>query len=124
MNTLGTIPIEPALSGTWPFHGFPSQVQLDISGDGDVRTFALATWAWPLYSGVIEQYREAVSTNAMHLMVYRDGSFVIDHMDEISPDLGNPLQHAVLDAPLGTAIAVAVAAFGLGLIGGLLLLRS
>lgn len=116
---IGAIPIEPAITGTWPFGDvFPPTVQL-----GD-RTFQIATWAWPLYSGVVQQYREAVPTNAMHLLVFRDGSFEIGHLDEANPDRGLVLQHAALDAPLGTAIACALAGFGLGLVGGLLLLRS
>lgn len=115
---LGILPIEPPLTGTWPYDGFPGQVELEGT------TFNLATWAWPLYSGVVAQYREAVPTNAMHLLVYRNGMFEITHIDEINPDLGNPLAHAAVDAPLATTIAMGAIGFGLGLVGGLLLLSS
>jgi hypothetical protein len=111
---LGTIPVEPAITGSWPFQGFPNQVELDGT------LFVLATWAWPFY-GAAAQYREAVDYDAMHLLVYRDGSFEIGHLDEANPDRGHVLEHAVLDAPLGTAIACGAIGFGAGLVGGLLL---
>jgi hypothetical protein len=117
---IGTIPVEPAIYGTWPFGSYPDVVSVNGT------TFRKAVWAWP-YPSVVAQYRQDVATDAMHLMVYRDGSFVIEHMDEISPDPssagpGSPLEHAVVDAPLATAIAAGVVSFGLGLVGGLLLL--
>jgi len=116
---LGKIPVIPAITGTWPLGNlFPHEVQ--IGG----TTFRRATWAWPLYSGVVAQYREAVAENAMHMMIYRNGSFVIDHVDEISPELGDPIQHAIVDAPLATTIMCGLAGFGIGLIGGLLLLEA
>jgi hypothetical protein len=119
---VGILPIEPPITGQWPFHGFPGQVELQLGQlDGTTTLFTLATWAWPLYSGVVAQYREAVPTDAMHLMVYRDGTFEVGHLDEINPDLGSPLQHAVVDAPLGTTIACGAIGLGLGLVGGLLL---
>lgn len=113
---VGTIPVEPVITGTWPFGSYPDVVS--VGG----ATFRRAVWAWPFYSGVVAQYRQDVATNAMHLMVYRDGSFVIEHMDEANPDAGLVLEHAALDAPLATAIAAGVVGFGLGLVGGLLLL--
>lgn len=118
---VGTIPVEPAIYGTWPFGSYPDVVSVNGA------TFRKAVWAWPFYSGVVAQYRQDVATDAMHLMVYRDDSFVVEHMDEISPDPssagpGSPLKHAVVDAPLATAIAAGVVGFGLGLVGGLLLL--
>jgi hypothetical protein len=119
---LGTLPVEPVITGTWPFAGFPPVVQLNGV------TFNAATWAWP-YSGVVSQYRQDVANNAMHLLVYRDGQYVIRHMDEISPDPssggpGRPLEHAVVDAPLATTIVCGLAGLGLGLVAGLLLFRE
>jgi hypothetical protein len=115
---LGTIPVEPHVYGQWPFEGFPEQVVLNG------RTFNLAKWSWPLYSGVQQQYREAVPTNSQHLMIYDDLSYDVQHMDEINPDAGNPLQHAVVDAPGATSAAMAALGFALGLVGGILLLRT
>lgn len=119
---VGILPVEPPITGQWPFQGFPEQVELGVLAVGGPGTiFNLATWAWPLYSGVVAQYREATTTDAMHLMVYRDGTFEIGHLDEVNPDLGSPLQHAVVDAPFGTTIACGALGLGLGLVGGLLL---
>jgi hypothetical protein len=121
---LGKIPVVPVIAGTWPWGDvFPSTVQFS---DGPLtgRTFNTATWAWPLYSGVVAQYREAVAANAMHLMIYRNGMYEVTHVDEISPDLGNPIQHAIVDAPLATTIACGVLGFGVGLVTGLFLFRS
>jgi hypothetical protein len=114
---LGKIPVIPAITGTWPLNFFPHEVQ--IGG----TTFRRATWAWPLYSGVVAQYREATEYDAMHLMIYRNGSFVIDHLDEANP-ADHALEHAILDVPLATTLVCGIAGFGLGLVGGLLLLGS
>jgi hypothetical protein len=116
MIGVGTLPVDPPITGQWPFQGFPSSVQLNGVA------FNRAEWAWPLYSGVVAQYREAIPNDAMHLLVYRDGFFEIGHLDEINPDLGSPLEHAVVDAPLATSIACAVGGFAIGLVAGLLIL--
>lgn len=113
---LGIIPITPPITGSWPFDYFPETVELN-----GTRTFRKITWAWPFYSGVVEQYRETIDYDAMHLKVYRDGSFVIDHVDEANPS-AHPFEHAVLDVPLATTIVCGLAGFGLGLVGGLLLM--
>lgn len=115
---VGTLPVEPPLTGQWPFDGFPASVQLEGV------TFNRALWEWPLYSGVIAQFRQAVPTNAMHLLVYRNGFYEISHVDEINPDLGSPLAHAAVDAPLATTIACAVGGGLLGLVVGLLIWRN
>ncbi len=110
---VGILPVEPALTGQWPYDGFPASVELEGA------TFNLAEWAWPLYSGVIAQYRQDTSTNAMHLLVYRNGQYVVRHMDEINPDLNSPIQHALVDAPLASAIVAGVVGLGAGLLLGL-----
>jgi hypothetical protein len=115
---VGILPVEPALTGTWPYDGFPASVQLEGV------TFNLAQWAWPLYSGVIAQYRQDVPTNAMHLLVYRNGQYVIRHVDEINPDLNSPIAHALVDAPLATAIVAGVMGLGAGLLVGFCVFRS
>ena len=121
---LGVIPVEPNLVGTWPFADFPEVVELTLA-DGTTRTFVQATWAWPLYSGVVPggQYREAVDANAMHLMVYRDGSFTITHLDEANPDRGHVLEHALVDAGLETTLACGALGLALGLVVGLWVLE-
>ena len=115
---LGRIPVEPHVYGQWPFQGFPRQITLG-EPDGSTHTFAIAQWASPFYSGVVQQYRETVPTNAQHLMIFRDGSFLIDHVDEANPDQGLVLQHAVLDVGAPLAAGLAVLGFGAGLVGGL-----
>lgn len=121
MRGVGKIPVVPPLSGVWPFQGFPKRVAFLGT------TFVDAgLWSWPLYSGVTKQYREDVAENAMHMLVYRalpGGAPIweITHVDEINPALGNPLEHAVVDAPLATTIVCGLAGLGLGLVAGLLL---
>jgi len=115
MSGLGKIPVIPAITGTWPLGFFPPEVQ--IAG----TTFRRATWASPFLDAAA-QYREVADYDAMHLIVYRNGSFVIDHLDEANPDQGHVLEHAVLDVPLATTIVCGIAGFGLGLVGGLLLM--
>jgi hypothetical protein len=114
---MGIIPITPPLTGQWPFQGFPEQVSLNGSN------FVRARWAWPLYSGVHAQYRAAVPTNSMHLFVYADGSFLCDHMDEISPEY-DPIGHAVVDAPAATTAVLASLGFAAGLVGGIFFWKS
>lgn len=108
---LGIIPVYPPLYGRWPFgEVFPPVVEL--AG----RTFELATWAWP-FTRAVQQYREAVDYDSMHLFVYDDGSFEVWHKDSANPDRGHLLEHAVLDAPLLTSALCGAA----GLVTGLLL---
>lgn len=114
---LGSIPITPPFTGTWPYQGFPLSVSLLGT------TFARSNWAWPLYSGVVAQYREATPTNSRHLLVYADGSMLCDHMDEISPD-ADPLGHAIVDAPGPTTAALAGLGFAVGLVGGIFFWRA
>ncbi len=114
MQGFGIIPVEPPITGTWPFEGFPTEVQLNG------RTFAAAVWASPFY-GAVAQYREEVDQNAQHLLVYRDGSYEITHVDEANPDRGYVLQHAALDCPSGLAIGAAIGGVFVGLVTGLLL---
>lgn len=114
---VGSIPLATPLTGQWPFQSFPPVVELFGT------TFARARWAWPLYSGVRAQYREAVPTNSRHLLVYADGSMLCDHMDEISPD-ADPLGHAIVDAPGPTTAAIAGLGFAVGLVGGIFFWRA
>jgi hypothetical protein len=114
----GRIPVEPHLYGAWPFTGFPQQVS--ING----VTYVKARYRLPM-SGVVEQYRENVATNAQHLCVYRDGSFLVNHRDEVNPrSFSTWLQHAAVDAPGLLTKTLALVGFGIGLVGGLLLLED
>jgi hypothetical protein len=70
--------------------------------------------------GVIEQYREAVEDNSRHLLVRSDGTWIIDHSDDVNPDMGDlsaPLRHYVADHPsapyaiLGLAALLVYAAY-------------
>jgi hypothetical protein len=120
---VGKIPISPALTGTWPFgQVFPPFVELTDAA-GVTHTFALARWAWPspLCNGV--QYRETVDYDSLHLIVYPDGTWMADHVDQANPDApGHFLEHVVKDNGQALVLGLAVAGFGLGLVGGLLLL--
>jgi hypothetical protein len=117
---VGILPIKPAITGPWTFQGFPEQV--DMTGADVPTVFNIATWAWPWYSGVVAQYRAAVPFDAMHMLVYRDGTYVISHVDEINPDLASPLEHALVDAPGPTALACAIVGGLTGFVVGLLVL--
>ncbi len=69
------------------------------------RVFRLARWR-KAYPGVVIQYREHVPVRSMHLMVYADGTYSIDHVDDFNPDLGFPVRHLVFDLlGLGTESA-------------------
>jgi hypothetical protein len=114
---VGVLPVIPPLTGNWPFAGFPPSVSLLGT------TFESATWASPFRSGVQAQYREAMPFNARHLCVYADGQYVIDHEDEFNPDQGFVVQHALVDCPLGTAVACAVVGSLAGLVIGLAVLE-
>jgi hypothetical protein len=117
MTGLGVLPVEPPIAGPWPFAGFPQSVE--IAG----ATFNRACWAWP-YSGVAVQYRQDVPTSSMHLLVYRNGTYMIAHADEWNPDLGFAVEHAVVDAPLATGLVVGTLSFAVGLVAGLLAFKG
>jgi len=114
MTDIGAIPINPRLSGRWNLPEFPDQVQCNN------RLFQRSTtWAWP-YPNVVAQYREAVDRDAMHMLIYADGHFEIDHLDEANPDRGLVLEHAVRDVaetPVGRIVTTAAVVLGLVLAG-------
>ena len=111
--------------GTWyrqPIHGawtitdgfrlsFPDEVQ--VNGVPFRRT----NWK-EAKPGVVEQYREAVETNSRHLLVLEDGRWIIDHVDDVNPDMGDvtaPVRHFVADHPVGQGL------FALALVAGIVL---
>jgi hypothetical protein len=59
-------------------------------------TFRRAGWKQD-YPGVVEQYREERATESMHLKVFADGTWTVDHVDDYNPDLQLPLQHFFAD---------------------------
>jgi hypothetical protein len=113
---LGRYPVEPHIYGPWPFQGLPPVVSLGS------QTFMRARVASPFYSGVVGQYREAVPWNSQHMMVYGNGTFVIDHVDEANPDAGHLVAHALLDVNEGVAVGAALFGLALGLGVGLYVL--
>lgn len=108
-GSLGEVRFSNPQQGRWPFQGLPEEIL--VGG----KRFQRTAWAWG-YEGVVAQYREAAATNAMHLMVYRDGSWVIDHLDESNPDAG-PLaavKHFFIDTTPGKITGVVLLAVAAG----------
>jgi hypothetical protein len=102
------------LRAIWPYSGTPDQVQL--AG----RRFQLATFRF-YRSGVTAQYREAVPTSSLHLLVLDDGTYLVDHQDDFNPDgpQGSPLQHLVKDfipSRAGFFVLAGLALAGLALV--------
>jgi hypothetical protein len=59
--------------------------------------------------GVIEQYREAIEENSRHLLVKSDWTWLIDHSDDVNPDMGGstaPIRHFFADHPLAPFVAL------------------
>jgi len=98
--------IEPPIIEQWTYDGFPETIELEGT------TFHRAIRKQP-YEGVIEQYREMVPRQSMHLLVMGDGRWVIDHVDEYNPDMGHPVRHFLVDHPRGKSVLVA----GFGVLG-------
>lgn len=104
--------IDPPITGFWNIQGYPDSVCVDGS------LFRKAVMQQP-YDGVVAQYREDVAQNSRHMKVMSDRTWRIDHVDEDNPDRGRWLEHFFNDHPLG-----ALAALGLCVVGGAVLLRA
>jgi hypothetical protein len=78
------------LRGKWPTVDYPQIIH--VAG----REFRRAGWYWP-YPNVKAQYRESKAQDSMHLFVLLDGTWIIPHVDDENPDLGNPIQHLLRD---------------------------
>jgi hypothetical protein len=81
------------------------------------KRFCRAKWR-EAKAGVVDQYREAVETNSQHLLVLSDGRWIIDHTDDVNPDMGDataPARHFVADHPVGQGL------LALGLFAGVCL---
>lgn len=105
--------LDPPITGVWEYGDtFPDTFELD--GQLFERSIRSAP-----YDGVVEQYRAAVPRDSVHLLVYEDGNWVIDHVDEYNPDRGHPVRHWIVDHPAGKGTVIAGAGV-MGLIGAAL----
>jgi len=102
-------PIDPPITGQWPFDVFPEAVEID--GIRFIRARRKQS-----YDRCVEQYRQDSPRDCMHLLVLDNGTYSIDHADEYNPDQGYPFRHFVVDHPKGAATVVAGAG-ALGVIG-------
>lgn len=82
------------ITGRWTFGGYPDVVL--VAG----HRFRRADWKQP-YPDVVEQYREDVPRQSMHLMIYTDGHWAIEHVDDDNPDHGRVFEHFFNDHPVG-----------------------
>lgn len=118
-----TDPMITSLGETWlenPIRGYWNIVDAwgrlhypdDITVNG--RPYRKAGWREEK-AGVIEQYREAVKVNSHHLHVLADGTWLIDHTDDVNPDMGDataPARHFFADHPVGKGLLLAGAVVG------------
>ncbi|HLO20033.1 MAG TPA: hypothetical protein VK192_06020 [Sphingomicrobium sp.] len=107
---VGFVELAQPLTGPWPFSSPPEHVQ--VFGKDFVRS---RRWVFPRRN-VVAQYREAVDHQSMHLMVYSDGHFEIDHVDAANPERGHVIEHAMRDVsstPLGgVVVGLSIVALG------------
>lgn len=106
LELLAEVVIADPPTGVWPHRDFPDEVQ--ING----RTFRYAQWQKP-YPGVVAQYREPVPRFSQHLKVRRDGTWIIDHVDEYNPDMGYATLHFFTDYQPGKAAWAVYSIFGI-----------
>lgn len=86
--------LDPPYQGDWALTEFPDAV------DVDGVLFCRAVRKQP-YAGVVEQYREAVERDSMHMLIFDDGSYLVDHVDQYNPDMGAPARHFLADHTVG-----------------------
>jgi hypothetical protein len=115
--TLGRIPLAMPVRAAWPHPDLPPTVHLQG------RTFRQTSLALPV-AGAVGHYREAVPFQSAHLVILDDGTYLIDHIDEANPDMGQAAAHAALDAPEALTAGLAVAGLLLGFVGGWILWRA
>lgn len=99
--SVGFANLPTPLRGPWPFDDFPEHIEM--AGRHFTRS---DTWAAPL-PHVRKQYREDVDRQSMHLEVFDNGTWEINHVDEANPERGLVLEHAVRDVihtPWGAAL--------------------
>jgi hypothetical protein len=106
---LGRLDLVSPLRGRWPFLQYDGVMLLPKEFSLDGRTFRKAVLKEEK-PGVLEQYREHVAKYSFHLYVMADGSWTIDHRDEVNPDIGGApaaVMHFLVDHPVGQALTVA-----------------
>lgn len=79
--------IAPPIVGVWT--GAPPK----LPGRAEFR---LAFWAHDK-PGVVQQWRENVPTDSLHLYVLEDGTWWVDHEDAHNPDRGRWAEHVWYD---------------------------
>lgn len=97
-------------TGRWPYGPDLPEV-VDLDGQRYHRA-----WGFPRPGG-LAHYREDAPRDALHLVVYRDGSYWITHTDDVNPTYGGYLAHAVRDTPVGTVVVLAASAGAAVLVG-------
>ena len=105
---LGRFDLVSPLRGWWSFFRYDGVMLFPNEFTLDGRTFRKAVLK-EQKPNVVEQYREHVAKHSFHLYVMADGSWTIDHRDEVNPDIGGAaaaVEHFVVDHPLGQALAV------------------
>jgi hypothetical protein len=100
---VGFVRLTEKIEGPWPSQGLPEHVQL--GGRSFTRS---RRWAFP-YLGVVAQYREDVDHGSLHLMVFSDGHYEIDHRDDANPERGFVVEHTMRDVAQTSLGGVAVA---------------
>jgi hypothetical protein len=68
----------------------PAKVQLGG------RVYRKSNWTWPR-KGAVAQYREPLEMFSRHLIVFEDGHYEVDHLDDYNPDRGSVLGHLIAD---------------------------
>lgn len=108
LAALSETPLRRPLAGRWQPAGFPDVVEVAQ------RPFRRAgAWQRP-YPGVVAQYRETVPRHAMHLKVFADGTWTVDHLDDDNPDMGRAVAHFFHDHPAGKTLSVLGSLLGFG----------
>jgi len=122
VSSLGETRFEVPIRGIWTFRDQSGRPAYPASITYDCRPFSKARWR-EAKPGVVEQYREAVRWNSRHLLVMADGTWIIDHTDDVNPDIGDvtaPAHHFLVDHPVGKGLVVAAAVVGtVALVAGL-----
>lgn len=77
MTALALISQEP-VRGLWPVAGRPSVVNLN--GRRFLRSSGITK-----HTGTVAHYREDVPRNSAHLYLLSDGTYLINHLDEVNP---------------------------------------
>lgn len=101
-QSIGLVRLGETIIGEWPFPGqFPELVTIE-----NIVYRRSDNWVFP-YSSIVRQYRQDTDWNSAHLMVFDDGHFEIDHIDDANPEKGHVFEHAINDVastPLGASI--------------------